>query len=307
MKYDIVKLMARRKIRWKKRWVSGDSGGRLTFRSKKAGALKDYRIYGRTSRNLFDGELAQGYYKDTAGSSNDLISTNVRVAGTTFIPVSTGNKMTLTYESAIDITRYLVYYYNNNKELINVMGWYNNGLTITIPDNVSFIRHVWCARDKGTYGTILVADISNIMLNMGSTALPYEPYGKSVGDVVAEGEHTGEYVVPVTISNGTDTQTVPIYIPEQIRKAGDEAEYISYADQKLHRVGADDIDVTLPELPTLTGTNVLSVGTAVQPSRVEVKGRIKAVGQETEPEPEAAEAEQEAAEAEQEAAEAEQE
>ena len=38
-----------------------------------------------------------------------------------------------------------------------------------------------------------------------------------------------------------------------------------------------DIDVTLPALPTVTGTNVLSVGTAVQPSEIEVKGKIKAL------------------------------
>lgn len=36
-----------------------------------------------------------------------------------------------------------------------------------------------------------------------------------------------------------------------------------------------DLDVTLPALPTLPGTNVLSVGTAVQPSEIEVKGKIK--------------------------------
>jgi hypothetical protein len=32
-----------------------------------------------------------------------------------------------------------------------------------------------------------------------------------------------------------------------------------------------DLDVTLPALPTLTGTNVLSVGTEVQPSNVYIK------------------------------------
>ena len=34
-------------------------------------------------------------------------------------------------------------------------------------------------------------------------------------------------------------------------------------------------DVNLPALPTLAGTNVLSVGTEVQPSGVEIKGHIK--------------------------------
>lgn len=36
-----------------------------------------------------------------------------------------------------------------------------------------------------------------------------------------------------------------------------------------------ELDVTLPALPTVTGTNVLSVETAVQPSGVEITGRIK--------------------------------
>lgn len=231
--------------------------------------------------------------------------------------------------------------------------------------------------------------------------------GESVGDLVESGEHAGEYNVPVTVSNGTDTQTIPIYLPEQIRKVGDEAEYVDFGEQKQHRVRKNlwsndikqltertdagitwslingklsvsgettawwscgnlgkyfnctglvgtvyirtypqntkfqcafyvkkqdgtmaypqnqytldgteqtarcfvqmspnvsidptevyifvslnvtppdtyepyientDLDVTLPALPTLTGTNVLSVGTAVQPSRVKTKGHIK--------------------------------
>ena len=38
-----------------------------------------------------------------------------------------------------------------------------------------------------------------------------------------------------------------------------------------------DLDVTLPALPTLTGTNVLSVGTEVQPSKIDITGHIKTI------------------------------
>ena len=38
-----------------------------------------------------------------------------------------------------------------------------------------------------------------------------------------------------------------------------------------------DLDVTLPTLPIIAGTNILSIGTEVQPSKVEVMGKIKAV------------------------------
>lgn len=60
--------------------------------------------------------------------------------------------------------------------------------------------------------------------------------GEAVGDLEATGEHAGEYKVPVTVSNGADTQTIPIYLTEQIKKVGDEAEYIDYGEQKQHRV-----------------------------------------------------------------------
>ena len=60
--------------------------------------------------------------------------------------------------------------------------------------------------------------------------------GESVGDFVETGEHAGEYRVPVTVSNGTGTQTTNLYLPEQIKMVGDEAEYIDYAEQKQHRV-----------------------------------------------------------------------
>ena len=60
--------------------------------------------------------------------------------------------------------------------------------------------------------------------------------GESVGDLETAGEHVGEYKVPVTVSNGADTQTIPIYLTEQIKKVGDEAEYVDYETQKWHRV-----------------------------------------------------------------------
>ena len=56
--------------------------------------------------------------------------------------------------------------------------------------------------------------------------------GESVGNLVESGEHTGKYRVPVTINSNTTS----IYLPYQIRKVGDELEYIDYEEQKQHRV-----------------------------------------------------------------------
>lgn len=78
--------------------------------------------------------------------------------------------------------------------------------------------------------------------------------GESVGNLVESGEHTGEYRVPVTVSNGTYTQTIPIYLTEQIKKVGDEAEYIDYAEQKQHRVRKN----LLPNNGTSYATSVIT-------------------------------------------------
>lgn len=68
--------------------------------------------------------------------------------------------------------------------------------------------------------------------------------GESVGDLVTSGDHAGEYSVPVTVTNGTNTETTNIYLPEQIKMVGDVAEYIDYAEQKQHRVRKNLLKIT---------------------------------------------------------------
>ena len=80
---------------------------------------------------------------------------------------------------------------------------------------------------------------------------------------------TSTVSVWIAIYNGYTCNDLTFY--PMIRKADIEDDtYEPYIENV-------DIDVTLPALPTVTGTNVLSVGTAVQPSEIEVKGKIKAL------------------------------
>ena len=93
----------------------------------------------------------------------------------------------------------------------------------------------------------------------------YRIYGntvneESVGDLVTEGEHSGEYMVPVTVSNGTDTQTIPIYLTKQIRKVGDEAEYVDYKEQKQHRVRKNLFDENYPDIGSSNKFKSIYVG-----------------------------------------------
>ena len=212
------------------------------------GELANYRIYGNTvggesvgdrTGNLFEAELVN-YNVSANGQISALtdfiLSIAPVIAGTTY--TISNNQTTNVYAFYQQYPKPERYSYNSSRYMFN-----ENSITIVAPiDGYIVVR-------KAASGP-------PIMLNSGSTALPYEPYG---------------YKVPVTISNGTDMQTIPIYLPEQIKKVGDEAEYISYTDQKLHRIGADDIDVTLPALPTIKGTNTLSVNTSIQPSNIYIK------------------------------------
>lgn len=69
--------------------------------------------------------------------------------------------------------------------------------------------------------------------------------------------------------------TTNLYLPEQIKMVGNEVEYMDFKEQKQYFVDGTTADVTLPALPIIAGTNILSIGTEVQPSNVYLNGRIK--------------------------------
>ena len=234
----------------------------LTYKAIE-GTLENYRIYGNTVGGESVGDRTGNLcgINGTIAFSNDV---SVKSKAGEFIIQSNGINDTISAKSPR---------YQNKFKLHLTAGTYTysyryNGMSVGIVMGMYTIEgeqlnyNFTLLNDTDIYIGFYIPPNTTcnqrwmVMLNSGSTPLPYEPYG---------------YKVPVTVSNGTDTLTTPIYLPEQIRKVGDEAEYISYAEQKMHRIGADDIDVTLPALPTLPGTNVLSVGTTVQPSKVYVK------------------------------------
>lgn len=239
----------------------------LTYKAIE-GTLENYRIYGNTvdgepvgdrTGNLFDGNFLKGYWAYADGNFN---YTNKWIC-TTKIPCTGGQMYTYSFSKA---SRWFGFvWYDGDGDYISTNNRQDGSNTqyrlyyAEAPSNAEFMV-VNIAGYPSDLETIFPIDVTDFMLVAGeytSETMPnYEPYG---------------YRVPVTVTNGTDAETKNIYLSEPIKMVGDEAEYIDYAEQKMHRIGADDIDVTLPALPTLTGTNVLSVGTAVQPSKVYVK------------------------------------
>lgn len=98
----------------------------------------------------------------------------------------------------------------------------------------------------------------------------------SCGDKVTDSQSVnyGKYKIPVTLT-ADSAETTDIYLDAPLAKSGDIADYIDYAAQKRHNSDGTESSVTLPEIAVTAGTNTFTIGTEVQPSSVEIKGRIK--------------------------------
>ena len=91
------------------------------------------------------------------------------------------------------------------------------------------------------------------------------------------------YYIRFTINHSISLETVKLYVSDTtliyldapLTKSGNIADYIDYAAQKRYNADGTESTVTLPEIAVAAGTNTLTVGTEVQPSRVELTGRIK--------------------------------
>ena len=267
---DIVRLMLlSRQMKNRRHEKNNTMNGipPLTFNAI-AGTLKNYRIYGNTENgesvgdktaNLFD----MSDYNPNNVTANDDGSFYIAYPETWAFSckVDTGKTYFLSWEE-------LNKYQSGSHLSIAAKAGYHKGYsqpcyTVTLkgsPPNVWYKRYVvFTATDDylsidgmGTY-------IRNIMLVEGSTAMDYEHYG---------------YKIPVTLT-ADNAETTDIYLNTPLAKSGDIADYIDYATQKRRNSDGTESSVTLPEIAVAVGTNTLTVGTEVQPSRVELMGRIK--------------------------------
>lgn len=96
-------------------------------------------------------------------------------------------------------------------------------------------------------------DVDTVMTNIGSTALPYEPYG---------------YKIPIALNSVTQNVYLdePLYSGDYIKRNAD-------GTGVLHQDGADT-PITLPQLLTVKGNNELNISTTVTPEAT-LKGKIK--------------------------------
>lgn len=139
---------------------------------------------GVRTRNLFDAEFVQGGVLTDGGITNATSRARAKV----YV------RPNETYSFSCNAPTRIIYAYGNDDAPIRIMYDDPRGTDVasfTAPEGTAY---VWiCVMNEGGTGTILPSSVETPMLNLGSTALPYEPYG---------------YKLPLTV-NGTE---YPIYL-----------------------------------------------------------------------------------------------
>lgn len=216
-------------------------------------------IYNRASRNLFDSTIEQGRLIVSSGAETS--ATN-RVRSTfSDLPLSAGT-YTVNAESISYTVNVSLYVYDNNKNFVSsasITDWQSAPFTFTLA-NTSYVRFVF--RVVGDRD-ITPNDITNVMLNSGSTALPYEPYQRTVdsykfygncyqastptsttpveveqfGDLITSGENAGLYDVPITFAG----QTVHLVLSEPLRKISNYADTVDSEEVVTRKIGKYEI------------------------------------------------------------------
>lgn len=124
-----------------------------------------------TGRNLFDGETANVVLSNSTG---EISITGQAYLSTGFLPCVGGVSYAV---SATNNNRQNVYFYDSNR---NYLGYDSSGAAVVTPSNARWIC-VYLSNDN------INNPVSDIMLNIGSTALPYEPYREDVLDLSSVG------------------------------------------------------------------------------------------------------------------------
>lgn len=250
-KFDLVRLMwYRNKVKWKYRTVSGTPP--LTYRAKSDGVLKNYRIYGNTVNGESVGDRTANLFDESQLSYLTVNAAGAKRSGNLFVQLPQGN-YTFTAESMEGAAKlYLTRIQNGSYTFTQI-----NSYPFTFETNGSEDIIIRTSIDQ-EFNSWEEIKYKNLMLVEGTAALPYEPYGYKIN------------ITNLTI-------TISIYLDSPLSKSGNDSDYIDYKTQKRYNIDETEETVNLPALPTFSGTNTMSVGTTVQPSGVELRGRIKEV------------------------------
>ena len=242
-----------------------------TLIGTKAGYLHRYKIYGNTEQmgtptpenpivpsecgerteNLFDvSKVVTNTQVINQGRSLKVMIPSTTTGVSAAVPntlqdycptLNVGDEVTLSFET----TGSAKYIYLSGANI----SWIR-GQSKTITATILSSAVIWYASGRDTE-----AVISNIMLNSGSTALPYEPYG---------------YKLPLTSAG----QDVDIYLGDDTLST---EEYVDSGTGKIYRMVSGvltpvDPPIPFPQIPTAAGSTTISwAGEGLAPSQVELE------------------------------------
>jgi hypothetical protein len=255
----------------------------LTFTAD-GSALTNYRIYGNTATMYSE---AHGYIVDT-GSVGTNVNPNLfdlaafkakvtRCVNGTITWLSDG----MTIRASGADTAYTDPFATD---------WGQSIYTVSVQPNTAYNLSFDCTGDTGNIQVVLYQNarqagalwfrryFNKLTTGNTTTTLSFQfavfgGAGKTVTYRNIKLQKAGNYEIPLLLNGQTHT----IRLATQLAMTNDVADYIDYATQKRYNADGTTEDVTLPALPTIAGTNTLSVGTTVQPSEVMVTGRIRPV------------------------------
>ena len=168
-------------------------------------ALKKYHV----SKNLIDFTQSESGGIDASGNYLD---SPLLWRSTVYTAIDNTKTYTISYEQITNLSKVRINYYTSNNTHIErqeIDALSVNNAQLSIPNNAAFIK--WTLYSTATINISFVASIK-IMLNEGSTAEPYEPYGNTWNDIPYRRYETATDVVtnlPVEIF--TDGQPVSSY------------------------------------------------------------------------------------------------
>lgn len=252
----------------------------LTFTAKKTGTLKNYRIYGNTVSGESVGDMtANGYKVPVIISGINLFDESVVVdkeVNTALSNYQVYHQGGILYINGVTTST------QADVEIANMSGINTEALEYI---NQNCVRYVFTSIIPGVVQIrYSITGSENYFYASNSyTSAPSRNANRLVlrlqKDYQYDHEPIGILIKKEQIQSGYEPYHTPvttnIYLPEPIKMIGDEAEYIDFKAQKQYFADGTSVDVELPALPTIAGTNVLAVGTEVQPSRVKLMGRIK--------------------------------
>lgn len=126
----------------------------------------------RKTANLFDGDVEQGTWN---AQITPIVKANssVRCRVSNFIDVTENTQYTISLVNAISGLQIIVVYVDDNYSRLSESTWLSLPTTFNTPTNCKYVEAIFRKSDNTN---IIPSECGNLMLNKGSTPLPYEPY-----------------------------------------------------------------------------------------------------------------------------------